>query len=244
MNRILSGTPPVVKNLIIINVVMLLLTELLRMTSGINLNGILGLYFPESEYFRSWQVVTHMFMHGGFIHLLFNMFALWMFGRILEQVWGPKRFFLYYIVTGLGAAFFFELVQWIQYNKVMGILSPEQLQYVYDAGGEAVSQGKNFTDAQMGRLNSILNVPVVGASGAVYGVLLAFGMLFPNTQLMFIFPPVPVKAKYVVIGYAAIELYLAITSPGSGIAHTAHLGGMIFGYIMIKYWRKTTKTFY
>jgi membrane associated rhomboid family serine protease len=183
-------------------------------------------------------------MHGGFIHLLFNMFALWMFGRILEQVWGPKRFFLYYIVTGLGAAFFFELVQWIQYNKVMGILSPEQLQYVYDAGGEAVSQGKNFTDAQMGRLNSILNVPVVGASGAVYGVLLAFGMLFPNTQLMFIFPPVPVKAKYVVIGYAAIELYLAITSPGSGIAHTAHLGGMIFGYILIKYWRKTTKTFY
>ena len=111
-------------------------------------------------------------------------------------------------------------------------------------GGNAVSQGKNFTDNQMGMLNSILNVPVVGASGAVYGVLLAFGMLFPNTQLMFIFPPIPVKAKYVVIGYAAIELYLAITSPGSGIAHTAHLGGMIFGYLLIRYWRKTTKTLY
>jgi len=243
MNRIFAGMPPVVKNLIIINVVMLILTELLKI-SGINLNGILGLYFPKSEFFRSWQVVTHMFMHGGFVHLLFNMFALWMFGRVLEQVWGPKRFLIYYLVTGLGAAFFFELVQYIQYTKVMGLLSPEQLQLVYDSGGDAISQGKNFADSQMGRLNSILNVPVVGASGAVFGVLLAFGMLFPNTQLMLIFPPIPIKAKYVVIGYAAIELYLAITSPGSSIAHTAHLGGMIFGYLLIRYWRKTTKTLY
>lgn len=243
MNRILTGMPPVVKNLIIINVVMLILTEVLKI-SGVNLNGILGLYFPKSEFFRSWQVATHMFMHGGFVHLLFNMFALWMFGRVLEQVWGPKRFLLYYLVTGLGAAFFFELVQYIQYNKVMGILSPEQLQLVYDSGSQAISQGRNFADADMGKLNSILNVPVVGASGAVFGVLLAFGMLFPNTQLMLIFPPIPIKAKYVVIGYAAIELYLAITSPGSGIAHTAHLGGMIFGYLLIRYWRKTTKTLY
>jgi len=243
MNRIFAGMPPVVKNLIIINVVMLILAELLKI-SGINLNGIMGLYFPKSEFFRSWQVVTHMFMHGGFVHLLFNMFALWMFGRVLEQVWGPKRFLVYYLVTGLGAAFFFELVQYIQYNKVMATISPEQLQMVYDSGGDAISQGRNFADAQMGKLNSILNVPVVGASGAVYGVLLAFGVLFPNTQLMFIFPPIPVKAKYVVIGYAAIELYLAITSPGSGIAHTAHLGGMIFGYLLIRYWRKTTKTLY
>ena len=243
MNRIFAGMPPVVKNLIIINVVMLILTELLKI-SGINLNGILGLYFPKSEFFRSWQVATHMFMHGGFVHLLFNMFALWMFGRVLEQVWGPKRFLIYYLVTGLGAAFFFELVQYIQYTKVMGILSPEQLQLVYDSGSDAISQGRNFADSQMGRLNSILNVPVVGASGAVFGVLLAFGMLFPNTQLMLIFPPIPIKAKYVVIGYAAIELYLAITSPGSSIAHTAHLGGMIFGYLLIRYWRKTTKTLY
>ncbi|MDX9772615.1 MAG: rhomboid family intramembrane serine protease [Bacteroidales bacterium] len=240
----MADMPPVVKNLIIINAVMLLMTYIIQATTGTDLNSILGLYFPKSEFFRSWQVVTHMFMHGGFVHLLFNMFALWMFGRVLEQVWGPKRFLIYYLVTGLGAAFFFELVQWIQYNKVMNLLSPEQLQYVYDSGIDAISQGKNFSDAQMGQLNSILNVPVVGASGAVYGVLLAFGMLFPNTQLMFIFPPIPVKAKYVVIGYAAIELYLAITSPGSGIAHTAHLGGMIFGYLLIRYWRKTTKTLY
>jgi membrane associated rhomboid family serine protease len=132
----------------------------------------------------------------------------------------------------------------MQYNKVMAILSPEQLQYVYDSGSEVARQGQNFADQQMGNLNAILNVPVVGASGAVYGVLLAFGMLFPNTQLMFIFPPIPVKAKYVVIGYAAIELYSAITTPGSGIAHTAHLGGMIFGFLLIHYWRRTTKTLY
>lgn len=240
----MSGTPPMVKNLIVINVVMLLLNELLALLAGINLNGILGLYFPKSEFFRSWQIVTHMFMHGGLVHLLFNMFALWMFGRILEQVWGPKRFLAYYLITGLGAAFFFELVQWFQYKNAMGLLSPEQLQSVYDQGSTVLSQSRNFVNGSMARVNSILNIPVVGASGAVFGVLLAFGMLFPNTQLMFIFPPIPVKAKYVVIGYAAIELYLAVTSPGSGIAHTAHLGGMIFGWILIKYWRKTTRTLY
>jgi len=244
MNRIFGDLPPVVKNLIIINAIMLLLMYAVKAMSGVDLNAILGLYFPKSDNFRSWQIVTHMFMHGSFIHLFLNMFALWMFGRVLEQVWGPKRFLVYYLVTGLGAAFTFELVQWIQYNKVMATLSPEQLQYVYDSGSEVFSQGKNFSDIQMGKLNALLNVPVVGASGAVYGVLLAFGVLFPNTQLMFIFPPIPVKAKYVVIGYAAIELYSAITAPGSGIAHSAHLGGMIFGYLLIRYWRKTTKTLY
>src|SRR5659263_120113 len=244
MNRIFGDLPPVVKNLIIINAVMLLLMYAVKAMSGVDLNSILGLYFPKSDSFRSWQIVTHMFMHGSFIHLFLNMFALWMFGRVLEQVWGPKRFLIYYLVTGLGAAFTFELVQWIQYNKVMATLSPEQLQYVYDSGSEVFSQGKNFSDIQMGKLNALLNVPVVGASGAVYGVLLAFWVLFPNTQLMFIFPPVPVKAKYVVIAYAAIELYSAITAPGSGIAHSAHLGGMIFGYLLIRYWRRTTNTLY
>jgi membrane associated rhomboid family serine protease len=244
MNRIFAGMPPVVKNLILINVIMLLLMYIGKAVWGIDLNSILGIYFPKSEHFRSWQIVTHMFMHGGFIHLFFNMFALWMFGRILEQVWGPKRFLLFYLVTGLGAAFTYEFVQWMQYRHLMAALTPEQLQYIYDSGSELINQGKNFADSSMGKLNMILNVPTVGASGAVYGVLLAFGVLFPNTQLMFIFPPIPVKAKYVVIGYGVLELYLAITSPGSNIAHTAHLGGMLFGYILIRYWRKTTNTLY
>jgi len=244
MNRIIAGMPPVVKNLIIINVIMLLLMYLGKALWNIDLNSILGIYFPKSEHFRSWQIVTHMFMHGGFVHLFFNMFALWMFGRILEQVWGPKRFLLYYLVTGLGAAFTHEFVQWMQYRHLLAALTPEQLQYIYDSGSELLNQGKNFADGKMGQLNMILNIPTVGASGAVYGVLLAFGVLFPNTQLMFIFPPIPVKAKYVVIGYGVLELYLAITSPGSNIAHAAHLGGMIFGFILIRYWRKTTNTFF
>jgi len=244
MNRIFAGMPPVVKNLIIINVIMLLLMYLGKALWNIDLNSILGIYFPKSEHFRSWQIVTHMFMHGGFVHLFFNMFALWMFGRILEQVWGPKRFLLYYLVTGLGAAFTHEFVQWMQYRHLLAALTPEQLQYIYDSGSELLNQGKNFADGKMGQLNMILNIPTVGASGAVYGVLLAFGVLFPNTQLMFIFPPIPVKAKYVVIGYGVLELYLAITSPGSNIAHAAHLGGMIFGFILIRYWRKTTNTFF
>lgn len=244
MNRTFAGMPPVVKNLIIINVAMLLMMYIGKALWGIDLNSILGIYFPKSEHFRSWQVVTHMFMHGGFIHLFFNMFALWMFGRVLEQVWGPKRFLLYYLVTGLGAAFTHEVVQWMQYRHIMATLTPEQLQYIYDSGSELLNQGKNFANNSMGQLNMILNIPTVGASGAVYGVLLAFGVLFPNTQLMFIFPPIPVKAKYVVIGYGVLELYLAITSPGSNIAHAAHLGGMLFGYILIRYWRKTTNTLF
>ena len=144
MNRIFGDLPPVVKNLIIINVVMLLVMYAVKAMSGVDLNAILGLYFPKSDSFRSWQIVTHMFMHGSFIHLFLNMFALWMFGRVLEQVWGPRRFLVFYLVTGLGAAFTFELVQWMQYNKVMAVLSPEQLQYVYDSGGEVVRQGRTL----------------------------------------------------------------------------------------------------
>ena len=244
MNSSLTGLPPVVKNIIILNVIMLLLTMAVKALWGTDLNAILGLYFPESDYFRSWQIVTHMFMHGGFMHLFFNMFALFMFGSVLERVWGPQRFLLYYLVTGVGAAFTHEFVQWLQYSKAMAALTPEQLQYVYDSGTELISSGRNFSDAAMGKLNMVINIPTVGASGAVFGVLLAFGVLFPNTQLMLLFPPIPIKAKYFVLGYGAIELYLAVTSPGSNIAHAAHLGGMIFGYILIRYWRKTTKTLY
>lgn len=244
MNRGFLNLPPVVKNLIMLNAIMLVLTYILKAVWGTDLNGILGLYYPKSDYFRSYQVVTHMFMHGGFIHLLFNMFALYMFGGILEQVWGPKRFLIYYLITGLGAAFTHELVQGIQYHNAVASLSAEQIQYVLDSGSEAIRQSKNFSDPMMAKLNLILNIPTVGASGAVFGVLLAFGVLFPNTQLMLLFPPIPIKAKYFVLGYGAIELYLAITSPGSNIAHAAHLGGMIFGYLLIRIWRKTTKILY
>jgi membrane associated rhomboid family serine protease len=148
------------------------------------------------------------------------------------------------MVCGLGAAFVHETVIMFQYNKIMNAITPDQLQLVLNDGSTYLNEGKVFTNEIMKNLQMLLNVPTVGASGAIFGVLLAFGVLFPNTQLMLLFPPIPIKAKYFVIGYGALELILAVTQPGSNIAHAAHLGGMLFGYILIRYWRKTTKTLY
>jgi membrane associated rhomboid family serine protease len=236
--------PPVVKNIILINVLMLIANWAAKGVFGADLTTILGLYFPKSEQFMPLQILTHMFMHADFWHLFFNMFALYMFGAILENVWGPKRFFIYYMVCGLGAAFVHETVIMFQYNKIMNTITPDQLQMVLNDGAAYFNERKVFTVEIMKDLQMILNVPTVGASGAVFGILLAFGVLFPNTQLMLLLPPIPIKAKYFVIGYGAIELWLAVTQPGSNIAHAAHLGGMLFGYILIRYWRKTTKTLY
>jgi len=240
----IKNTPPVVKNLILLNVILLLIDFVVKSTFGVNLTQVLGLYYVESEYFNPFQYITHMFMHGGLTHLFFNMFALWMFGRILEGVWGSKRFFIYYFVTGLGAAALHSFVHWIEFSSLKAQMSPEQIQTVYQEGARAFEQGKNFVNPLLGKMNIILNTPTVGASGAVFGVLLGFGMLFPNTRLMLLFPPIPIKAKYLVIGYGVLEIYLAFSQPGSNIAHFAHIGGMLFGFILIKYWNKDKKTFY
>jgi len=231
--------PPVVKNIILINVLMLLADYAARSVFGVDLTRILGLYFPKSDHFMPLQIITHMFMHGGIAHLFFNMF-----GQVLENVWGPKRFFLYYMVCGLGAALVHESVIAFQYNKILNMIGPDQLQLVINEGSEYLSQGKVFTNETMKSLQLMLNIPTVGASGAVFGILLAFGVLFPNTRLMLLIPPIPIKAKYFVLFYGGLELYLAFTQPGSNIAHAAHLGGMLFGYILIRYWRKTTNTLY
>ncbi len=242
--RGIFGLPPVVKNLIIINVIMLLAYYGAGAKFDIDLNRVLGLYFPKSELFKPIQIITHMFMHVNFWHLFFNMFALYMFGQVLESVWGPKRFLIYYFVCGLGAAIIHETVIVFQYQKLLSMVTPEQLQEVFDNGYKYALQGKAYTDTVMGGIQSILTTPTVGASGAIFGVLLAFGVLFPNTQLMLLFPPIPIKAKYFVMIYGGIELYLAITQPGSSIAHAAHLGGMLFGYILIRIWKRTTNTFF
>lgn len=213
--------PPVTKNLIIINV-LFFLGDLVAEKYGIRLSEYLGLHFFLADNFNLAQLVTYMFMHGGFQHLFFNMFAVWMFGRVLEQVWGPKRFLFYYIACGIGAGIVQEIVQYIQY--VVELSS-------YDTVSLA---GKIIP------MSEYLNLMVtVGASGAVYAILLGFGMLFPN-QSIFIIPfPFPIKAKYFVIGYAAIELFLGLSNnPTDNVAHFAHLGGMIFGFIMIMYWKK------
>jgi len=237
-----AGTPPVVKNLIIINVLGLLAYYAFR--GSVNLNWTLGLFYWGSDQFEPYQLVSHMFMHGGFAHLFFNMFALWMFGRVLEQVWGPKRFFIYFFVTGLGAAFLHMLVNHIQIQSILAQISQDQASMVMNEGFSVLKQGKNYTDPLLSKLNLSMNIPTVGASGAVFGVLLAFGMLFPNTQLLLLFPPIPIKAKYFVIFYGILELFLGVTQPGSNVAHFAHIGGMLFGFILIKYWNRKKNIFY
>jgi len=261
-------TPAVVKNLIIINVLMLLATFILEKT-GIDLTQKLGMHYPGSEKFRFYQIVTHMFMHGGLAHLFFNMFALWMFGRVLESVWGPRRFLVYYFVTGLGAVALHTFVNYLEISSMQHTITafnntpaPEILEkfvnkHLQHPSKQLLDFITNWYDdptsaAFAGEAGKVMDqvltlkmdIPTVGASGAVYGVLLAYGVLFPNTQLMFLFPPIPVKAKYVVIGYGVLELYLGLTNAGGSIAHFAHLGGMLFGFILIKYWNKTTRTFY
>ena len=216
----MNSIPTVTKNLLIINV-LCFFGGVVAMKYGINLNDLLGLHFFMASDFNPAQLITYMFMHGGFQHIFFNMFALWMFGRTLEQVWGPKRFLSYYMVCGIGAGLVQELVQYIQYVT-------ELSQYDSVNTGIAVIPMAEYLNL----------MTTVGASGAIYGILLAFGMLFPNSQ-MFVFPiPFPVKAKYFVMGYAALEIFLGGGGSTDGVAHFAHLGGMIFGFILIMYWRK------
>ncbi len=232
-----SIIPPVVKNLLIINGLFFLAT-IAAQSYGIDLTELLGLHIPQSDYFKPHQLVTYIFMHGNFNHILFNMFALWMFGSTLENYWGGKRFLIYYMITGLGAGFIHLGVQEWQLFSVMGQLTADQIELVQSEGAAALQIGQNYTDALMAKYNLLLNIPTVGASGAVFGLLLAFGMMFPNSQiyLYFLFP---IKAKYFVILYGLFELYSGISNnPGDNVAHFAHLGGMIFGYILIKYWQK------
>lgn len=231
--------PPVVKNLILVNVLFYLATIVMKQT-GTDLYQILGLYFPASPNFRLHQLFTHMFMHGSIGHIFFNMFALYMFGRVLESVWGPKRFLTFYLVTGLGAAALHLFVIFLQYKSAIADISPDQVAYFKDLA----AQGKYIPNTVSEKITMILSTPTVGASGAIFGILLGFGMLFPNTELMLLFPPIPIKAKYFVIGYGALELILGISQPGSNVAHFAHLGGMLFGYFMIRYWNKNSKRFY
>ena len=225
--------PPVVKTLLIINVAMFLLTMVFP-----ELQLYLAVYSPKSEFFKPIQLISHMFMHGDFWHLFFNMFALYMFGKILEDVWGQKRFFIYYFVTGLGAAALHLGVMHLEINALINQMATEQVQIVLNEGGNILMNGKNYVDPQMRDLNLMINTPTVGASGAVYGLLLAFGMMFPNV-LLYVYFAIPIKAKYLVMIFTAIELYMGfVNRSGDNVAHFAHLGGMLFGLIFILIWKK------
>ncbi len=213
--------PPVVKNLIIINLLMYL-AKVVAQRYGIDFNGLLGLHFFLASDFKIYQLFTYMFVHGGLEHIFFNMFAVWMFGRIMERVMGSQRFLFYYIVCGVGAGLVQEGVQY--------------LHYLYE--GLSAYDNVNM-EGYIVPMSEFLNRwTTVGASGAVYGILLSFGMTFPEERMFIIPIPFPIKAKWFVIGYAVIELMSALGNPGDGIAHMAHLGGMLFGLALILYWRR------
>lgn len=219
--------PPITKNLIIINILFFLAQLVLGMRWDLELSDYLGLHFFLAPDFHIYQLVTYMFMHGNLQHILFNMLAVWMFGRVIENTWGAKRFLIFYMVCGVGAGLTQEVVQYISYQ--MDGLAAYPLDSLIRLGDYTVTIG------------DYLNLmTTVGASGAVYGILLAFGVMYPN-ESMFIFPlPVPIKAKYFVIGYAVLELFLGLGNKGDGIAHFAHLGGMIFAWMLIQFWRRNS----
>lgn len=207
----LERMTPVVKNLLIINVLVFLAQQAMPQITS----QFMG-HYPLGGGFEPWQVISHMFMHGGVGHLFFNMFALVVFGSALERVWGSKRFLQFYLLCGIGAFLIFEATVGYSLYNLIGQVSIEHPTGL-----------------------------VIGASGAVYGLLLGFGMLFPNTELMLLFPPIPIKAKYFVILYGLLELSMAMSNnQGDNVAHVAHLGGMVIGYILIKKWQNSRDVFY
>jgi membrane associated rhomboid family serine protease len=270
-----SSVPPVVKNLLIINGLMFLAAFVFEQSIGFDFWEEFGLHYFASDKFHPYQIVTYMFMHGSLSHIFFNMFAVWMFGTAIENVWGSKRFLTYYLLTGFGAALLHYAIIYFEITPVL-----DQLQAIIDSPTPAAVL--DFADSNSGvsvlrRLkpqyydyfvslkNGLIRSPedaaignemslfmmkltemvkdgpnIVGASGSLFGILLAFGMMFPNLPLMMIFIPIPIKAKYFVIGYGVMELYSAFqNNPNDNVAHFAHLGGMLFGFLIIKFWEKT-----
>lgn len=212
----LSNIPTAVKNIIIINILVMVMIAL-------NQEFMIekfALFYPTSPFFHWWQILTHMFMHGDFLHLLFNMYTLFIFGSVLERVWGPKKFLIFYFVTGFGAAAIHTGVEWLQMQNW-------------------ITQAAEGSQAALMEIHSLKMTPTVGASGAIYGVLMGYAMLYPDSIMSLVFPPVSMKAKWFVLIFAAIELLIGITKTNSGIAHFAHLGGLIFGYLLIMLWKKS-----
>jgi len=272
-----SHLPEVVKNLMIINGLFFLATWSLSYR-GIDLSNMFALHQFQSPDFQPHQLITHMFMHANFTHLFFNMFTLWMFGKILENKWGSKRFLTYYLITGFGAALIYVGYIQFQIYNISSQLDTELINQVLNASRDSKISANQSDILSMQKLYALINVPMLGASGAVYGLLLAFGMIFPNTRLEmyvsllilisfeiifsiplpifnifiillvlsrinpelnnYIWYTIPIQAKYFVLAYGILELYLSIMYTNDGIAHLAHLGGMIFGIILLKYWKK------
>lgn len=257
---------PMVKNILIINVVVYLLSSLL----SIDLVEILGLRYLHAESFRPFQFFTYMWMHGGFMHLFGNMFAVLIFGPLLERTWGPTRFLAFYLITGVGAGVLYEAINYYEIRQVQVAAeayvqepNPELFNaYVVEHGSRFYGRLYDFIDSYAANPESDklasesvalvrqiyetqANIPMVGASGAVFGILMAFAMLFPNMVLYLLFPPIPVKAKYLVMFYGAYEIYAEINrSAGDNVAHFAHLSGMLIAYLVLKYWYNKYGSYY
>lgn len=262
-----SRLTPVVKNIIIANVAVFVLGHYL--VPGLGLNLKLAFWYFESQFFQPYQLVTYMFAHANFYHIFFNMLGLMFLAPMLESLWGPKKFLIFYLATGVGAALIYAGINFVQVGGMSAAINDFMLSEnpadfysfltkynglnaytdsLYDQfhdnpdNPQLIGRAKEYMTRMF---SERINIPMVGASGALYGVLMAIALLFPNMQMMLLFPPIPIKAKYMALGLAFISLYSGISNnPGDNVAHFAHLGGMIVAYILIRLWRKTASGYY
>ena len=242
---------PIVKQLLIINIIFFVGSTLSFNSDFIY--SLFGLYFPENPQFKFWQIITHMFMHGNIQHILFNMFALWMFGSSVESIFGSKKFLFFYITCGLGAAFIQILFNYYSFYSDLellvssGMLRDDIIQVLTEGKKAVLNEwARNFGLERIQNIYDIFTIPMVGASGAIMGVLVAFGMFFPESKLMLIFLPIPIKAKYFIPGIILLDLFSAITGQAifspSNTAYVAHIGGALTGFLIMYYWKKNQFT--
>lgn len=259
-----NNFPPVIKNIIIINAILFGITLLMPAWANL-IYTHLALFSLKSPLFEPQQIITHMFMHANFAHIFFNMFGVFMFGRVLEQIWGSKKMLIFYTVSGLGAAAIHLAVNYFQMDRLMDLANsfystPDYgtFKTIVDkfGTGESLSDARRIlqewfyqpdstayiNDAKTAIRDIVvtnLGIPTVGASGAVFGLLIAFAMMFPDVELMLIFLPIPIKAKYFVPFYALLELFFGVAQfRWDNVAHFAHLGGALFGFLLVKYWKR------
>lgn len=251
-----GNIPPVIKNLLLLNIVVFIGIAVME-SKGVYLRNILSAYPINSPSFNPYQIISHMFVHADLGHIFFNMVALVIFGSILEKVWGPKRFFIFYLASGIGAFLLYQSIAMFQIHQLNEVLiakgyDPNILYYDIKNSMSMYSQQVKFyptnnpdIDFKIAKLISLYTSGAQGASGAIFGVSAGFAILFPNTQIQLLFPPIPIRAKYLIGGYFAIELYLSFQKiEGDHIAHLAHVGGAIVGAILVLIWRRTGKNFY
>ena len=229
---------PVVKHLIIINAIFFVVSNLMPESVGVNLDHLFSVYFIKSAQFKPFQYITSMFMHANFTHLLFNMLALFFLGPYVESYLGAKKFLILYFTAGFSGHFLSLGIDYYNFSQIIDQIQPQDFEEIRENGRSILMDNKNFIDPILGKMNSIMNTASLGASGAINGVMIAFAMMFPNVKLQLLFPPIPVKAKYLAIAFIGYDIFFGFSSVQTGIGHFAHLGGAIAGILLIMYWKK------